>query len=185
MRPPSSVPYLLAALLGLSAYFIARPALEGMVARTAVSTNHDLIGQRRPDFSLADFTGQAISIGQYDGQVVLINFWTSWCPPCRKEIPEFINVYNLYHDEGFEIVGIAIDDKQDAEEFIGKIPGLSYPQLIGFDDAIEVAKQFGNKTGGLPYSVLIGRQGIIRAIRAGPLNQEELIGWIEPLLPIK
>lgn len=182
MRLPSLIPYLLAMVAGLSAYFIAQPLLKDIGVRELVPSDKELIGQRRPDFELNDFADRPVPISRYDGQVVLINFWASWCPPCRKEIPEFIDVYNLYHSEGFEIIGIAIDDKRDAEEFIKKIPSLDYPQLIGFDDAIEVAKQFGNRTGNLPYSVLLDRQGIIRAVRAGKLDKDELIDWLEPLL---
>lgn len=184
MRLPSLIPYLIAAVAGVSVYLIVQPALQNSDTGRRGSTGSELVGQPRPDFSLHDYNGTLVSINQYDGQLLLINFWASWCPPCRKEIPEFIDVYTMYHAEGFTIIGIAIDDQHDAEAFIKAMPNLDYPQLIGYDDAIEVAKKFGNRGGGLPYSALIDRQGIIRATHAGSLNKEELIDLIEPFLTV-
>lgn len=183
MRLPSLTPYVLAALAGLSVYFIMEPMLEKPEAlRPSASADKKELGHKRPDFELADYNGNPVAVSQYDGQALLINFWASWCPPCREEIPDFIDVYDIYHEEGFEIIGIAIDEREEAEAFIRKIPGLDYPQLIGFDDAIEVARQFGNVSGGLPYSVLIDKQGIVRKLHQGRLHKEELIDAIEAML---
>ena len=183
MRLPPLTPYVLVALAGLSVYFIMEPALKNTEPpHPGAPADQKALGHTRPDFKLRDYDGNLVSVSQYDGQALLINFWASWCPPCREEIPDFIDVYDLYHEEGFEIIGIAIDDQRDAEAFIKKIPGLDYPQLIGFDDAIEVAKQFGNVSGGLPYSVLIDKRGIVRKLHRGRLHKEELIDAVEAML---
>ena len=151
-------------------------------ANKQISQQSDLIGTKRATFSLSDFDDQAIPISDFDGKVVLINFWASWCPPCRREIPAFIEVREFFYDQGFEIIGIAIDEKEKAENFLNSMPNNNYPQLVGYNDAVAVAKLYGNPLGNLPYSVLFDRQGIIRFTKAGEIKKEELIDLIEPLL---
>lgn len=141
-----------------------------------------LVDTKRPDFTLFDYDGNQIPISTWDGDVVLINFWASWCPPCRREIPGFNEVRNLYHEDGFEVVGIAIEDKEKAAKFLQSMPDVRYPQLVGYNDAIAVAKLFGNHSGGLPYSVIIDGDGVIRFVKAGELSKEELIDQIDSLL---
>ncbi len=149
---------------------------------SGVSAQSDLINSKRAEFALLDYDDKQVSVGAWDGNVIMLNFWASWCPPCRREIPGFSQVRELYHDDGFEVIGIAIDDKEKAEAFLQAMPDVKYPQLVGYNDAIAVAKLFGNKHGGLPYSVIIDSEGIIRFIKAGELSKDELIDQVEPLL---
>ena len=144
--------------------------------------NQSLIGQQRPDFDLNDFEGKTVSGDAFDGKVVLVNFWASWCPPCRREIPVFHEVREFFHESGFEVIGIAIDELDKAKEFLDAHPKIRYPQLIGYTDAIAIAKSFGNVRGGLPYSVVYDRDGIVRFSKAGELKKEELLNVVEPLL---
>lgn len=151
-------------------------------APAATSGDDVAIGNQRPDFKLFDFGGQSVSAAAFDNKVVLVNFWASWCPPCRREIPEFSEVREFFKDQGFEVVGIAIDDKKKAQAFLKAMPQVKYPQLIGHNDAVAVAKAFGNRRGSLPYSVIYDRQGIIRFVKRGEIKKDELIELVEDLL---
>lgn len=155
--------------------------LRGGVA-PAAAKGAGLIGAQRPDFVLSDYDGKQVPVSTWDGKVVMLNFWASWCPPCRREIPVFSEVREFFHDSGFEVVGIAMDDKHKAADFLQAMPGVKYPQLVGYNDAIAVAKLFGNRRGALPYSVIFDRRGTIRFIKAGELSKTDLIEQVEPLL---
>ncbi len=140
-----------------------------------------LVGKQRPDFTLPDIDGKPVSINRWQGKVVLINFWATWCPPCRKEIPAFMEVLKQNAARGFEIIGVAIDDREAVVEFVNQL-GVSYPQLIGDQNAAEIAKRYGNLYGALPYSVLIDREGIIRFVKPGELHRELLEIQLNSLL---
>ena len=139
------------------------------------------LGDHRPDFTLADLSGQTRAISEWDGQVVLLNFWATWCAPCRKEMPELAEVHHAFSAQGFAVVGIAIDTLEPVLAFITEL-GIDYPMLIGELDAIQVAQQFGNRLGVLPYSVILDRQGSIILIHAGEIDRETIETTIVPLL---
>ena len=136
----------------------------------------------RPDFTINDLSGQPVSPARWDGQVVLYNFWAAWCPPCRREIPVFNEVREFYQDDGFEVVGIAIDEQAAVEKFLSGLGDIDYPQLISVDDGMQVLAEYGNASGGLPYSVLVDRQKRIRYVKQGELEKGELIAQLEALL---
>lgn len=133
---------------------------------------HDGVPEFRPEFTLADLTGTPRSIREWDGQVLLINFWATWCPPCQREIPAFIELQEKYAARGFQIVGIAIDREEPVRDFVDTM-GINYPILTGEQDAIEIAQRYGNRLGALPYSVVVDRQGHIVSVQAGELTLEE------------
>lgn len=149
--------------------------------KIALVTPSEVLRRPRPDFSLPNLQGERISIGRWDGDVVLVNFWATWCPPCRKEIPAFIEVLERYQDRGFQIVGVAIDDPESVKAFVDDL-GARYPQLIGEMDAIEVSRQYGNRHGTLPFSVLIDREGMIRFLKPGELHRDVLEDQLKRLL---
>ncbi len=131
------------------------------------------IGSHRPDFELPDINGKPFSSSDMDGKVVLVNFWATWCPPCRKEIPGFIALKTRYAEKGFDIIGIAIDELAAVQKFSEQF-GVNYPILYGQEDASEVSRRYGNTMGALPFSVLVDRQGNVRFLRAGELHQDQL-----------
>ncbi|SEP85774.1 Peroxiredoxin [Ectothiorhodospira magna] len=151
--------------------------------RTANSelTGAGMLGQYRPDFVLPDMQGQTRTIAEWDQQVVLINFWATWCPPCRKEMPTFVAMQEAHAAAGFTIVAVAIDEPQAVQDFMDT-HGVNFPVLIGEDDAMAVAHRYGNRFGSLPYSVLLDREGHIRYIHAGELTQATLERELQPLL---
>jgi peroxiredoxin len=141
----------------------------------------DLIGQPRPDFTLTDIVGASVSVDQFDGQMLLINFWATWCTPCVEEMPMLSELQKKYRSQSFQIVGIALDDPARAAQFAQEL-GLDYTVLLGTAEAILVGRQYGNRAGMLPYSVLIDSQGIIRWTHLGALDLSELETQITALL---
>ena len=140
-----------------------------------------MLDKPRPVFSMKDTSDKPHNIQDWDGKVILLNFWATWCPPCRREIPSFINLYEKYHDKGFVIVGVALDSKQNAIDFVDPM-GINYPILVGEEDGIALTQEYGNDLGILPYTVIIDRKGIIRQTIRHELTQQEVEQLITPLL---
>lgn len=141
--------------------------------RGAVPAPENLLGQRRPDFSLADATGQLVSADSFHGQVLLVNFWATWCTPCVEEMPMLSQFQRDYAGQGVAVVGIALDDPRRAQEFAREL-GVGYTLLFGLADAMVVGRHYGNRAGMLPYSVLVDAGGVIRWTRLGVLHRGEL-----------
>jgi peroxiredoxin len=141
----------------------------------------DLVGQRRPDFTLQDTSGASVSASDFDGKVWLANFWATWCAPCVEEMPMLSRLQQEFAADGVKIVGIAIDDAQRASEFAAGL-GVSYDVLVGQTDVVLAGRRFGNATGMLPFSVLIDDTGLIRWTYLGALRREELVEQIQLLL---
>lgn len=131
-----------------------------------------LIGERRPDFSLPDKDGNMRSVQEWDGRVLVINFWATWCPPCRDEIPEFIKLQDKYAEQGLQFIGIALHKPEEVQDFAAEL-GMNYPILVGEETVIKVAEDYGNRAGILPYTVVIDRNQRIAFIKKGPLHYEE------------
>lgn len=127
------------------------------------------IGIQRPEFSAVDLDGQIRNIKEWDGKLVLINFWATWCPPCIREIPDLIELQETYGAQGFQIVGIAIDEKDLVMDFAESV-GMNYPSLLAGVDGVGLAKRFGNGIGALPYSVFIKPDGEISNTIRGELS---------------
>ncbi len=134
-----------------------------------------------PNFILEDTQGNTHSLSDYRGKVVILNFWATWCRPCRKEMPALAELRAQYGDRGFQVVGVALDRPEAVAKFTTDV-GADYPQLIGRERAIAVADRYGNHYGALPYSVLVDRQGLIRFIRLGKLSKQELEAELLKLL---
>lgn len=136
---------------------------------------------KRQNFTLPDLNGQQQEFSQWNDKVVLLNFWATWCPPCRREMPDFVEVYNQYKDKGFVIVGVGTDAPQKVAAFVKQL-NVSYPILVGERQAMQISYQYGNHSGALPYSIIIDRQGIIRYRAGGWMSRQKLLSQIEPLL---
>ncbi len=125
----------------------------------------NFIGKKRVDFTLPDLQNTPRTISDWDGKALLINFWATWCAPCREEIPAFIEVQQAYQAAGFEVLGIAIDLPDIAYEYAQE-SNINYTILHGQQSAIEIGRQLGNLRGGLPYSVFIDKKGVISHIHS-------------------
>ena len=114
-----------------------------------------------PDISLNDYNDSLHVLSKLKGQVVLLNFWATWCGPCRMEIPDFNRIYEKYHQYGFEILGISLSDSKKQLLDFSKVYGVKYPLLYGsYKDIDEVTKSFGGIPA-VPWSFLIGIDGEI------------------------
>ena len=135
----------------------------------------------RPDFQLPDLDGRLQSVSQWDGKVLVLNFWGTWCPPCVREIPMLIELQRDYREQGLQIVGVAVDQRDAAQVFAADV-GINYPILYGVQSALEVSQAYRNDAGTLPYTVVIDRQGIVRHIFPTELEREPLETILQPLL---
>ena len=131
--------------------------------------------------ALPDTAGREQSIGQWKGKVLVVNFWATWCVPCREEMPEFVKLQKEQGDRGLQFVGIAIDDVAKVKEFAAELQ-LNYPALIGGYGAIELSKSLGNRLGALPYTLIVDRTGRISHAQLGPIKPAELRAIISQLI---
>jgi len=141
----------------------------------------DLTGEPSPDFSLMDVSGQLRNVAEWQGKVLVINFWATWCPPCLEEIPHFIDLQDKYGDQGLQFVGIALEGVDEVIGFANE-QGINYPLLVGEQEVIKLANKFGNHIGGLPYTIILDRGGRISFIKQGPLSLLEAEQVITSLL---
>ncbi len=154
---------------------------DSAAARSTASAG-SMVGKLRPEFSLRNIEDNKLSnIKEWDGKVLVINFWASWCPPCRREMPMFVRLQEQYADKGLQFIGIAIDEPDQVRDFMDTMM-VNYPMLIGAQDAIDVARIYGNRFGALPYTVIVDRKGIIRKIQHGELLRETALKSIHELL---
>lgn len=145
----------IAAMIGL--YYLKRPRAPG--ARTSSVREHPLA----PDFSLPQLDGQNLRLSAYRGKVVLLDFWATWCAPCREQTAHFVELQDKYRDQGLQIIGVAMDDSPDpVPEFYQKFR-MNYPVVMGNAQAGEL---YGGVLG-LPIAFLIGRDGRIYAKHIG------------------
>ena len=139
------------------------------------------VGQPAPDFVLRDLAGNVERLSTRRGQVVLVNLWATWCPPCRAEIPELAALYQAHKVEGFVILGVDDQErKETVSDFLERNP-LPYPVLLDLDS--RVSRAYGVDY--LPMSVLIDRRGVLRAMFPGQSSQAKLEAANRPLLAEK
>lgn len=130
-----------------------------------------------PYFTYPDLDGQQRRSNEWANKVVVLNFWASWCPPCREETPTFVQLQEEYAARGVQFVGIAIDDKEPVQEFVDSY-GINYPILLGDVDAVTVSKRLGNRFEGLPFTVVIKPGGELYKRHTGGMSRSQL----EPVL---
>ena len=152
------------------------------LAETKISkSSKQTVSNVRPLFKLKDIEDKVRDIKEWDGNVLMINFWATWCPPCRKEIPAFIDVQEKYMDKGFKVIGIALDEKQAVIDFTDPM-GVNYPILMAEQEGIALSKAYGNRLGVLPFTVIVDRKGnIVHRLRT-ELTFKQVEGMIKPLL---
>jgi len=139
-------------------------------------------GAKAADLSLTlkDINGKSVALNAYRGQVVLLDFWATWCPPCRREIPGFIDLYTRYKSRGFVVLGVSMDDSPaDVRKFMGTL-GMNYPVLMGYGRT-DLERAFGPLPG-MPTSFIISRDGRICGQHTGFVEKDEFERQIKGLL---
>jgi cytochrome c biogenesis protein CcmG/thiol:disulfide interchange protein DsbE len=138
-----------------------------------------------PDFTLNDGQGNAVSLSDYSGKVVILDFWATWCPPCRMEIPHFIELQNEYGDKGLQIIGVSVDREGWAvvTPFISE-NGINYPIVMTDQQAYQVYQELLPQVerGGVPFTFIIDKKGIIQDKFVGYRDKEFFEAAIKPLL---
>ena len=137
----------------------------------------DIVGNNAPNFSLNQVDGKIMTLTDYKGKLVILNFWASWCPPCRAEIPAFVNAQEKYRDKGVAFLGIAIEDKADVETFLKEV-SINYPTSYGVEEAFKVSAAYGNPDGALPYTLVIGPKQKILESHNGQVTEAMLDQFI-------
>jgi peroxiredoxin len=135
-------------------------------------------GKQAPDFSLERLEGGEVSLSDHRGDVVLINFWATWCAPCRAEIPAIESVHQARQNDGFVVLGVNYQESRDVVEPFARELAVTYPVLL--DESGRIMETY--RAIGLPMSVLVDREGIIRVRHTGVLTEEQLDGYLEDLL---
>lgn len=130
---------------------------------------------------LADVKGGAQQIGQWRGGVLVINFWATWCAPCREEIPVFVRMQERYGDRGLQFVGIAFDQPDKVAAFASEFR-INYPLLIAGLETLEQLRQAGNRAGVLPYTLVIDRKGNLVSREPGGVKEARLESLVKSLL---
>ncbi len=137
---------------------------------------------RRPDLALPDLDGRVRHLSEWDGKLLFVNFWASWCPPCRAEIPDFIELQRQYADQGLQFIGIAIDSVEEVRKYMREVP-INYPVLVDQRAGIAAATAFGDQDGALPYTAVVNRRGEVVFLRKGMLKRSEaedlITAWID------
>lgn len=134
-----------------------------------------------PDPVLRDLDGRIRHLAEWRGQVVILNFWATWCPPCREEMPEFARLQEELGGRGLRFVGVAIDEQDAVRTFLKENP-VNYPILIGDEQAPAWADSLGNSLSALPFSVVFDRNGRPAKVHTGIFRREQVLEAVQPLL---
>jgi thiol-disulfide isomerase/thioredoxin len=131
--------------------------------------------------ALPDLQNRPQTLAQHQGKVLIVNFWATWCPPCREEIPVFVEAQAKHGAKGLQFVGIALDNPRQVADFAQEY-GINYPILIGGISESETLRKLGNPGGGLPYTLVYDRNGQLQEKIIGGLDQVRLERLIAPLI---
>jgi thiol-disulfide isomerase/thioredoxin len=180
---------LVASVAGFAAYrgLASRPTAAPIVAQapvalasaapasaatpTAEETPKRVIPDTVPEVSLADLAGRQYSLKTFAGKPTVFNFWATWCVPCLREIPLLNSLAKAHAEKNLQIVGIAVDFKDDVNKYV-QTNKLDYPLLVGEQDGIDAANRFGMEMA-LPFSVFVDSSERILAVKVGELHQDE------------
>jgi thiol-disulfide isomerase/thioredoxin len=191
IRPPFLLSLLAAGILGaVSGYGVWRfvfytppeaPVFVQLMPEKAPPGPTALLGTERPTFALPDVTGQFQDVSQWSGRVVLVNFWATWCGPCREEMPMLVELQRKLGARGLQVVGVAMDDAAPVQKFAEEF-AIDFPLLVGQQEVMTLTRKYGNVLGALPYTALIDRAGKLTFLQAGLVKQADIEPLIESLL---
>lgn len=131
--------------------------------------------------ALPDADGHEQRLDQWKGKVIVVNFWATWCVPCREEMPRFVRAQQEFGAKGLQFVGIAVDQPDKIRQFSSEI-ALNYPSLVGGYGALELSKTLGNKFLALPFTIILDRKGQVAYTQLGVVQNEKLDSVLSRLL---
>ncbi|HXF66244.1 MAG TPA: TlpA disulfide reductase family protein [Burkholderiales bacterium] len=165
-------------------------AVALLAAAAGYAVHSWMRGEAAPDTAAAQavfaarfpgLEGGEVSLERWRGHVLVVNFWATWCTPCREEIPLFVRMQERYGRRGLQFVGIAIDQPEKVAEFAREFR-VNYPLLVAGADALALARAAGNRPGVLPFTLVIDRSGAIAGRQLGEFKEARLEELIKPLL---
>lgn len=168
-----------AAALGFGVYQWFTPGDE-QSARNGEQTGNGL-AETLPEFSMPDMNGRERAISEWAGDILVINFWGTWCAPCREEVPLLIELQEDYADRGLTVLGIALDQAEPVRQFAEDF-GINYPLLVGEQKTLTVMEAFGSGTMGLPHTFVVNRDGEIVNVHVGLIQPDEVEALLAPAL---
>mgnify|MGYP001547865850 CR=1 FL=1 len=131
---------------------------------------------------MPDLSGAHHAIKEWNGKVLAVNFWATWCGPCKEEIPSFNAMQKQYGPRGMQFIGVALDDAESVRAYLKSTP-IGYPVLVGGEDeAMKLATRYGDDKGVVPYTVFIDREGKIAFLQYGAISPDLAREIIESLL---
>jgi thiol-disulfide isomerase/thioredoxin len=167
-----------------SALGVARPVLSQPPKAVSVKPDAEIgarLGQPAPDFKLKTLGGTEVSISELKGRPVVINFWASWCPPCRQEMPLLTAAYLAHRDTGLEVVAINLTDQEAAKDIRKFVTEFQMPFPVALDAKGKTWKRYGLLA--LPTTVFVGSDGTVRLVNSGPINGATLDRDLAQILP--
>ena len=134
--------------------------------------------------TLSDHTGAMHPLKQWEGKVLVINYWATWCAPCKEEMPAFARIFSKYSSNGVQFIGISSDSPDEIKTFLGATTAtpINYPLLLGKIDVMQTSAKLGNAVQALPFTVILDREGKIYASKLGRLSEETLERHLKTLL---
>jgi peroxiredoxin len=175
---------LIAATLFVGTLFIVATRAQAEVVTTSpmrgavATTPAPVVNHPAPDFRLQDLAGAPVQLADLRGQVVLINVWATWCPPCRAEMPAIQAVYGQLRDQGFTVLAVNVREDADQVRSFMTQHGLTFPALLDSNGAVSALYQ----SRVYPSSYFIDRAGLVRAVYRGPMSRSVIAGTVEQLL---
>jgi thiol-disulfide isomerase/thioredoxin len=156
-------------------------AAPGSAPKPAVPAPADQGGEALLAAAYPDLDGVSQPLAQWRGKVLVVNFWATWCEPCKKEIPEFVKVQAKFREKGVVFVGIALDDR-DKVSAMSRELGINYPVLIAPLSALDISRTAGNRMSALPFTAILDREGRVVLGKLGGLDESSLTETISPLI---
>lgn len=157
---------LVAAILAGGAGLLAH--LKATSDRSYDEAVAELIQLRLPDVS-----GETRSLNQWRNDIMVVNFWATWCGPCREEIPLLVRLQTKYASKGVQVVGISVDSAAKVRDFASKYH-INYPLLVSSYSVLDLSRRLGNTASGLPYTIVLSRGGKVIRTRLGGITEPEL-----------
>lgn len=153
----------------------------GQLAYRWMRAAEPAVDARLNEVSFNDLSGRPQKLSQWAGKVLVVNFWATWCPPCKEEMPEFVRAQAEYGPQGVQFLGIAVDDPKEVASYLADFP-VNYPILIGDTGGPEWAASLGDALQVLPFTAVIDRSGKVVRVKSGPFSREELRGLLQGIL---